>query len=187
MAHDDDDIQAIQAQLRKARATWACVGQVLWSENASPFMAVQFYQAIIQAILLYGSETWVISRTALARLKVFHIQAAYWMAKKYKPKRGPGNVWVYPRSKDVLKECGMKTMEEYIAIQQQTIATYIATRPILAKCRRGERKRRQYHTNGGGSCPGIWMSLTSIEPDPFMLVGGRACLVGEIQRILITV
>jgi hypothetical protein len=73
MAQDDNDIQAIWAQLRKARATWARVGQVLQSENASLFVAARFYQAIVQAILLYGSKTWVISRTALARLKGFHI------------------------------------------------------------------------------------------------------------------
>jgi hypothetical protein len=36
MAQDNNNIQAIRAQLRKARATWARVGQVLWSENASP-------------------------------------------------------------------------------------------------------------------------------------------------------
>ncbi len=58
-----------------------------------------------------------------------------------KPKRGPGNVWEYPRSEDVLRECGMKMMAEYIRICRQTIAAYIATRLILAKCRRGERKR----------------------------------------------
>ncbi len=141
MAQDDDDIQAIRAQLRKARATWARVGQVLRSENVLPFAAAWFYQAIVQAILLYGSKTWVISWTALARLEGFHIRAAYCMAEKHKPKRGPGNVWVYPKLEDVLKECGMKTMEEYIAIRRQTIATYVATRPILAECRRGERKR----------------------------------------------
>jgi hypothetical protein len=141
MAQDDDDIHAIRAQLRKARATWARVGQVLWSENASPPIAVRFYQAIVQAILLYGSKTWVISRTALVRLEGFHIRAAYRMAKTNKPKRGSGNVWEYPRSEDVLKECGMKTMEEYIRICRQTIATYVATRPILAECRKGERNR----------------------------------------------
>ncbi len=141
MAQDDDDIQAIRAQLRKACVTWARVGQVLQSENAPPPIAAQFYQAIIQAILLYGSKTWVISRTALARLEGFHIRAAYRMAKTNKPKRGPGNVWEYPRSADVLKECGMKTMEDYIRICRQTIATYVATRPILAECRWGERRR----------------------------------------------
>ncbi len=125
MAQDNDDIQAIRAQLRKAHATWARVGQVLQSENALPPIAARFYQAIVQAILLYGSKTWVISRTALARLKGLHIRAAYRMAKANKPKRGPGNVWEYPRSVDVLKECGMKTMEEYIRIRRQTIATYV--------------------------------------------------------------
>ena len=117
------------------------MGQVLRSENAPPHIAARFYQAIVQAILLYGSETWVISRTALARLEGFHIREAYRMAKTNKPKRGPGNVWEYPKSVDVLKECGMKMMEEYIRICQQTIATYVATHPILAKCRRGERRR----------------------------------------------
>ena len=63
------------------------------------------------------------------------------MAKANKPKRGPGNVWEYPRLVDVLKECGMKTMEEYIRICRQTMTTYIATHPILAECRRGERKK----------------------------------------------
>ncbi len=141
MAQDNNDIQAIRVQLRKARATWACVGQVLRSKNAPPPIAAWFYQAIVQATLLYGSKTWVISRTALVWLEGFHIRAAYRMAKMIKPKRGPGNVWEYPRSVDVLKECGMKTMEEYIHTCRQTITTYVATRPILTECRRGERRR----------------------------------------------
>jgi hypothetical protein len=77
MAQDNDDLQAIRMQLWKACSTWAWVGQVLRSKNAMPFVAAQFYQAIIQAILLYGSETWVISRSALVRLEGFHIRAAY--------------------------------------------------------------------------------------------------------------
>jgi hypothetical protein len=141
LAQDDDDIQAIPIQMQKARATWARVGQVLWSKNASPAIAARFYQAIIQAILLYGRKTWVISRTAMARLEGLHIGAAYRMAKEHKPKQGPDWVWIYPQSEDVLKECGMKTMEEYILIRQQMVALYVATRPALTKCRRGEQKR----------------------------------------------
>jgi hypothetical protein len=71
MSQDDDDIQAILAQMRKARATWAHIGQVLWSENASPHVAARFYQTIIQAILFYGSKLWTISQTAMAQLKDF--------------------------------------------------------------------------------------------------------------------
>ena len=52
LAQDDDDIQAIRTQLRKARATWARVRQVLWSKNASPRVAAKFYKAVVQAALL---------------------------------------------------------------------------------------------------------------------------------------
>ncbi len=96
---------------------------------------------MVQAVLLYGSETWVLSPTALARLEGFHIRAAYWMAKQHKPCRGPGNQWIYPKSGDALKECGLRTIGEYIDIRRQTIAVYVATRPILDKCKQGVRKR----------------------------------------------
>jgi hypothetical protein len=92
-------------------------------------------------MLLYGSKTWVLSMAALASLEGFHIRAAYRMAVRHKPRRGLGNRWIYPKSTDVLEECGMSTLEEYITVRQQTIAVYVATGPILVECRQGERKR----------------------------------------------
>ena len=50
LAQNDDDIQAICAQLQKSPATWAQVEQVLRSENTSPHVATNFYKAIVQAI-----------------------------------------------------------------------------------------------------------------------------------------
>jgi hypothetical protein len=157
MSQDDYDIQAIPAQMRKARATWTRNEQVLHSKNVLPFVAARFYQAIIQAILLYGSESWVISRTAMVRLERFHTRAAYRIAKKNKPKSGPNREWMYLRSEDVLKECGMKMMEEYIVICRQTIAVYLATRPILDECRQGEQKR--------GAIPCRWWWVQPMDLD----------------------
>ncbi len=74
----------------------------------------------------------------MAHLEGSHIHAAYWIAKMHRLKRGPGRVWIYPRSVDVLQECGMKTMEEYIGSQRQTIMVYVATCPILNKYRQGK-------------------------------------------------
>ena len=65
LAQDDDDIQAIRAQMRKARGTWACVGQVLRAENVPPWIVEKCYKAVVQAVLLYGSETWVLSTATL--------------------------------------------------------------------------------------------------------------------------
>jgi hypothetical protein len=44
MAQDNNNAQAMQYQLRKARGTWACIGQVLRSENATPRVAAKFLQ-----------------------------------------------------------------------------------------------------------------------------------------------
>jgi hypothetical protein len=63
------------------------------------------------------------------------------MAKTHKPRWGLKNEWVYSRLEDVLKECGMKTMAEYVQIHQQTITVYIATQPILQECRQGKQQR----------------------------------------------
>jgi hypothetical protein len=141
LAQDDDDTQAIRAQLRKARSTWARVGQVLWAENVPPQVATKFYKAVVQVVLLYGSKTWILSTAALASLERFHIRAAYRMAVRHKPRRGPGNRRIYPKSKDMLEECGMRTLEEYIMVRRQTITVYVVTRLILTECRKGERKR----------------------------------------------
>ncbi len=80
LAQDDDDAQAILQQLWKARGVWARVGQVLRGENVMPWVATKFYKAVVQAILLYGSKTWNLTASALARLEGFHIRAAYKMA-----------------------------------------------------------------------------------------------------------
>ncbi len=141
MAQDDNDAQAIRVQLRKARATWARVGKVLRGENTSPTVAAKFYLAVVQAVLLYDSKTWVISLQAMARLEGFHIRAAWLMAQRHKPWQGPRKEWVYPKSEDVLEECGVKRIAEYVQIHRQTIAVYVATRPILQECRQGERQR----------------------------------------------
>jgi hypothetical protein len=52
LAQDDDDAQAIQQQLQKARGVWARVGQVLCGENTASRIAAKFYKAVVQAILL---------------------------------------------------------------------------------------------------------------------------------------
>ena len=148
LAQDDDDAQAIRQQLRKARGVWARVGQVLRGENTSPRVAAKFYKAVVQAILIYGSETWNLTKATLARLEGFHIRAAYKMAWVHRPTKGAHGLWQYPKSSDMLEECGMRPIVEYILVRRQTIAVYVADHPILEACRQGNRQR--------GSMPRQW-------------------------------
>ncbi len=67
---------------------------MLHGENIAPRIAAKFYKAVVQAVLLYGSKTWNLTNSALARLEGLHICAAYKMARKHWPKRGANEVWV---------------------------------------------------------------------------------------------
>ena len=145
---DDDDVQAVRNQLSKARSTWARIGQVLRRENAPPRVSAKFYKAIVQSVLLYGSETWVLSPAVMARLEGFHIRAAYRMAKRHVPRRGTNHQWVYPSSEAVLEECGMHTIQHYIDVRRETIAKYVVGRSIFAECQGADRRR--------GSVPRRW-------------------------------
>ncbi len=148
MAQDDTNVQAVRHQLHKARGTWACVGQVMRRENAAPRAAAKFYKAVVQAVLLYGSKTWNLTTAVLVQLEGFHVRAAYHMEQVHKPWRVAWNRWVYPRTSDVLEECGMEMIQHYIEKCWLTIAIYIANCFILETCRQGEHKR--------GSQPRRW-------------------------------
>ncbi len=162
LAQEDDDVRAVRQQIKKARGIWARVGQVLTVDNTPPKVSAKFYKAFVQSVLLYGSETWNLMTTALARLEGFHICAAYRMAEKHTPKKGPNHGWVYLRSSDVLQECGMATILHYINVRRTTIFWYVVDRPIYEVCREGEQRR--------GSPPWQWwweqkMSLDDKDAD----------------------
>ena len=142
LLQDDNDIQAVRSQLRKARGTWARVGQVLRKENTPPWVSAKFYRAIVQSVLLYGSKTRVLGPAVMARLEGFHIRAAYRMAKEHTPHRGMNHQWTYPPSEKVLEECKMHTIQHYIDVRRETIAKYVVGRNILAECRGADQKPR---------------------------------------------
>ncbi len=116
------------------------MGQVLHGENTAPRIAAKFYKAVVQAVLLYGSKTWNLTNLALARLEEFHVCATYKMARKHQPKKGASGVGVYPKTVDVLEECGMATIATYIQSCRQAIAMYLATRPIFTACMEGKQR-----------------------------------------------
>ena len=113
-----------------------------------PWSAILRYKAIVQSVLLYGSETWVLSPAVMARLEGFHIRAAYRMAKRHVPRRGTNHQWVYPSSEAVLEECGMHTIQHYIDVRRETITKYVVGRSIFAECQGADQRR--------GSVPQRW-------------------------------
>ena len=148
LAMGDSDSQAVRACLKKARRVWARLSNVLRRENASPHTSGKFFQAVVQAVLLYGSESWDLRGALLKQLRGFQIRAAWRMNRIHRPREDEAGVWRYPKREDALKECGLKDVLEYIEARRATVARFVVDRPVFEACRGGERLRgstpRQY-------------------------------------------
>jgi hypothetical protein len=177
LAQDDDDVRAVRSQIKKAWVIWARVGQVLQADNTPPKVSTKFYKAVVQSVLLYGSETWNLTTTALSRLEGFHIRAAYRMAKKHKPWKGPNHVWVYPATEDVLKECGMHPISHYIGVRRETIFCYMEDWQFTPCARRVSKEGDRRRGSGGGSRRCAWATKMQTE------LANRGTLVGSMDGI----
>ena len=104
-AQDDDSI-AVERQLARARARWGRVGKVLTSVGANARTMGFFYKALVQAVLLYGSESWTISTGTLQKFRSFHARVARYICKKH-IRQLEDEIWVYPSTSEVLEEAGL--------------------------------------------------------------------------------
>ncbi|EJK60561.1 hypothetical protein THAOC_19061 [Thalassiosira oceanica] len=144
MAMDDNDMHAVRHNLKKARGVWKRFSVLLHRENLPPRVCGMFYKAVIQSVLLYGSETWSLSDSSMRRLEGFHFLAACRMARVNRPRRVQRDgtcQWSYPSKDDVYEEVGLFPIRHYIEVRRQTVAAYIVNQPIFDRCVDAERPR----------------------------------------------
>ena len=61
LSYDDCDTPAIRRNLKRAQAVWGRISIIVPKECVPLSVAGMFYQAVVAAVLLYGSKTWVVS------------------------------------------------------------------------------------------------------------------------------
>ena len=129
--------------------------------------AGMFYKAIVQAVLLYGSETWVVDPPMLNVLESFHNR----VARKITGRMAylDRDTWIYPPIKETLEKANLYPVAHYIHVRQAHLADFVATRPILATCRQtqqaiGESERIRWWTQPLLSSP-TWPHPTTEHPN----------------------
>ena len=111
-----------------------------------PTVCSLFYKATIQAVLLFGRETWNVSPASMRSLDWFHLRVSRCMTSMM-PRRSPnGKNWTYPATEEVLETMGMYTVKKYVEVLRNIILKFLARRPIIELCMETERKR------GTGPC-----------------------------------
>ena len=104
-----------------------------------PRVAGMYYQALVASVLLYGSESWVVSPAALRELEGFHVEAARRLT-GMRPRKAAGK-WVYPHSADVLAAAHLQTVNYYIQVRRHTVHNNIRDRDFFRECEGAERRR----------------------------------------------
>ena len=117
------------------------------------------------SVLLYGSESWVISPSTLRELEGFHVEAARRLT-GMRPRKVNGD-WVYPHTADVLAAAHLQPIAYYIQRRRHTVHNTIRDRDVLKECKGAERRR--------GTPPRLFWTeqdMTVPEPQEYGSEGG---------------
>ena len=135
----DDDWPAVAGNIWKSRMSWGRLARVLGREGEDPKVPRSFYTAVTQQVLLFGAETWVQTKKMESALDAFQGRVARRLTGR-KPQRGRDGRWFYPSLAGALKEASVVRNRTLILRKQNTVAQFIATRPILGLCEVTERR-----------------------------------------------
>ena len=151
----DDDWPAVAGNIRKAWVSWGRLARVLGREGANSKVSRSFYTAVTQQVFLFGAESWVLTKKMESGLDTFQGRVAQRLT-GWKPRWGRDGEWFYPSLAGALKEAGVVRARTLVLRRQNTVAQFIATRPILGLCEVAERRR-------GTRVPQKWWEQSGID------------------------
>ena len=135
-----------------------------------------FYATVVQAILLYGLETWIMSPWIGKALGGFHHRVV-WRLTGWMPQRNFDGTWTYLPLGEEMAEVGVQEVETYATHRQNTVTQFIVTRPIMDLClaaarRPGAQVSKRWWEQEGRDLEGIREAARAAEAERDL--GGRA-------------
>ena len=109
------------------------IGKLLQREGAEPKVLLNFYRVVVQAVLLFGAETWVLMDTMIQRLEGAHVSFLRQVTCNQEMWRRDGS-WRQVPEEAVLQGEGTKTLKTHASRLQTTVAEWVATRTIFDVC-----------------------------------------------------
>ena len=70
-----EDWPAVLHNISKARQVWGWLGKLLMREGAEPTVSEKIYRAVVKAVLLFGTDTWVLMETMFQQLEEAHVSS----------------------------------------------------------------------------------------------------------------
>ena len=146
---EENDWLAVLRNIQRARQVWGWLGKLLRQEGADPILSAKFYRAVVQAVLLFGADTSVLSAAMLKNLEGVHVGFLRQVTGMKARRLGEKN-WTKEGPDRVLQAAGTKSLREYIDKRQATVAEWVALRPIFEVC------AKETGYEGGGKLREPW-------------------------------
>ena len=108
-----------------------------------------FYRMVVQAILLYGSETWVLLASMTNRIEGMHTEFLQMITGERSRKLGDGK-WETPGEEVIREAVGIHLDRIYIERRQATVSKWVALHPLFELC------TRETGYEGGGRRKKLW-------------------------------
>ena len=119
--------------MAREKKVWSRILRILSREGVAPQVSGFFFKAVIQVVLIFGAETWVVTPRMGKSLGGFQTQVEIWLTEQL-PQRTTDGKCKYTSAAAAREEAGFLTMKEYVRRRQNTVAQYIATRSLLDLC-----------------------------------------------------
>ena len=100
------------------------MGKLPRREGAYPVAAAKFYRSVVQAMLLFRAETWVLTEMMLQKMEGVHVSFLRKVTGMSVSKLGV-DTWKKEEAERVLQATG-KNVWEYIERRQVTVAEWVA-------------------------------------------------------------
>ena len=121
----EDDWPSVQRNIMCASLVWGRPRKLIQWEGADPRVAEMFYRAVVQAIILYESETWVLLAAMERKVEGTHTGFLRQITDKQTRRFGDGT-WETPRAEGVQEEAVMQSAMTYIGRRQANAAQWVA-------------------------------------------------------------
>ena len=120
LSSTDNDFLAVEWKLRRAQGKWGRLEKILGRKGVDKRTMGRLYVAVVQVVLLFGSEMLVLTPRLEKALEGFH----HWEARNIVgmiPNHQTEGTWVYPPIGVALAMLGLEEIRVYIARQQNTV------------------------------------------------------------------
>ena len=130
-----DKWTVVVGKYRKDRKSWAWMTRIMGWEGEDPRVSRFYFKAVVQAVLLFGSEKWVLTPRMEQALVSFQHRVAQWITRRH-ANRWVHWGWEYPPLASDMEEAGFEEIGFYTKKRQNTVVKYTATQPIMDLCER---------------------------------------------------